>query len=206
MQNSTTMRTITSLSDLDLDKTYTYADYLTWQFEQAVELIRGKIAKMAAPSRKHQRISRELTGTFYTFFKENPCEFYTAPFDVRLYNKTKSAKANKDIYTVVQPDICVICDKSKLDDAGCLGAPDLIVEILSPGNSTKEMKTKKELYAECGVREYWIVDPERETLTRFLLETDGECYGLAQIFTNVETMTAFIFPDMEVKLQDLFEE
>lgn len=78
---------------------------------------------MAAPSRRHQRISRELTGIFYTFFKENPCEFYTAPFDVRLYNKTKSAKADKDIFNVVQPDICVICDASKLDDAGCLGAP-----------------------------------------------------------------------------------
>lgn len=200
------MRVITNLSELDLSKTYTYADYLTWQFEQTVELIRGKIAKMAAPSRKHQRISFTLSGKFYEYFKKNPCEAYTAPFDVRLYNKTKSTKANKDIYTVVQPDICVICDTNKLDDAGCLGAPDLIVEILSPGNSTKEMKTKKELYAESGVREYWIVDPERETLTRFLLQTDGESYGLAQIFTNVETMTAAIFPDMEIRLKDLFEE
>lgn len=200
------MPTITSLSELDLNKTYTYADYLTWQFEQAVELIRGKIAKMAAPSRKHQRISRELTGTFYTFFKENPCEFYAAPFDVRLYNKTKSAKANKDIYTVVQPDICVICDKSKLDDAGCLGAPDLIVEILSPGNSTKEMKIKKELYAESGVQEYWIVDPERETLTRFMLQTEIEPNGLAQIFTNEETVVAEIFPALSISLNELFEE
>jgi Uma2 family endonuclease len=200
------MPTITSLSELDLNKTYTYADYLTWQFEQAVELIKGKIAKMSAPSRRHQKISWRLSGKFYEYFKNNPCEAYTAPFDVRLSNKAKSAKANKDIFTVVQPDICVICDKSKLDDAGCLGAPDLIVEILSPGNSTKEMKIKKELYAESGVQEYWIVDPERETLTRFMLQTEDESYGLAQIFTNVETMTGNIFPDMELNLKALFEE
>ncbi|MCF8247333.1 MAG: Uma2 family endonuclease [Saprospiraceae bacterium] len=200
------MEKITSLSQLDLEKTYTYADYLTWQFEQAVELIKGRIAKVAAPSRRHQRISFKLSGTFYESFKKNPCEAYTAPFDVRLYNKTKSAKANKDIYTVVQPDICVICDTNKLDDAGCLDAPDLIVEILSPGNSTKEMKTKKDLYAEAGVREYWIVDPERETLTRFLLQADGESYDLAQIFTSGESVRGVVFPDLEVELGEVLRE
>jgi Uma2 family endonuclease len=200
------MEKITSLSQLDLDKTYTYADYLTWRFEQAVELIKGRIAKMADPSRRHQRISFMLSGTFYDYFKKNPCEAYTAPFDVRLYNKAKSAKANKDIFTVVQPDICVICDTGKLDDAGCLGAPDLIVEILSPGNSIKEMKIKKDLYAEAGVREYWIVDPERETLTRFLLEADGETYGLAQIFTSGEAVKAVVFEDLVVELEGVFGE
>ncbi|MBI5915560.1 MAG: Uma2 family endonuclease [Bacteroidetes bacterium] len=200
------MEKITSLSQLDLEKTYTYADYLTWQFEQAVELIKGRIAKMAAPSRRHQRVSFVLSGKFYDYFKMNPCEAYAAPFDVRLYNKIKSAKANKDIYTVVQPDICVICETSKLDDAGCLGTPDLIVEILSPGNSTKEMKTKKDLYAESGVREYWIVDPERETLTRFMLQADGESYGLAQIFTNGEAVQADIFPNLVVELGEVFSD
>ena len=156
------MEKIDNLSQLDLNGTYSYADYLTWQFEQAVELIKGKIFPMAAPNRKHQIISREIHGIMYMFFQKAPCEFYAAPFDVRLYDKKKTIKANKDVFTVVQPDLCIICDETKLDDKGCIGAPDLIVEILSPGNSTKEMRTKKDLYAETGVREYWIIDPEHE--------------------------------------------
>lgn len=154
------MEKILSLSQLDLRGLYTYADYLTWQFDQAVELIKGKILPMAEPSRRHQQISRDLNGTLFNFFKKNPCEFYAAPFDVRLFDKRKSVKANKDVYSVVQPDICVICDESKLDTRGCLGAPDLVIEILSPGNSKKEMRLKKLLYEENAVREYWIVDPE----------------------------------------------
>jgi len=148
------MATITSLSQLDPKGTYTYADYLTWKFEQALEVIRGKILPMAAPSRTHQRLSWNLTVTFGNHFKNHRCEAYAAPFDVRLYDRKKSLKADRDIYTVVQPDLCVVCDLTKLDERGCLGAPDLIVEILSPGNSAREMKIKKDLYAECGVREY----------------------------------------------------
>ena len=124
------MEKITSLAQLNLNKTYSYADYLTWQLEEFVELIRGKIFRMAAPNRKHQGISWELSGLFYPVFKGQPCKAYAAPFDVRLYDHEKSTKANKDIFTVVQPDICVICDENKLDDKGCLGSPDLIVEIL----------------------------------------------------------------------------
>ena len=152
------MASITSLSQLDPNGIYSYADYLTWKFEQALEVIKGKIFPMSGPSRIHQKISWQLSGTFFNHFKQHRCEAYAAPFDVRLYDKKKSQKADKDIFTVVQPDLCVICDLTKLDDRGCLGAPDLIVEILSPGNSTREMKIKKELYAESGVKEYWIVD------------------------------------------------
>lgn len=156
------MEKITSLSQLDPNGIYTYADYLTWQFEQAVELIKGKILPMAALSRRHQAISRELNGVFYNYFKKHPCEFFAAPFDVRLFDKVKTAKANKDVYTVIQPDICIICDNAKLDQKGCKGAPDLIVEILSPGNSKKEMRTKKRLYEENLVKEYWIIDFDHE--------------------------------------------
>jgi Uma2 family endonuclease len=147
------MAEITSLSQLDMNGTYSYADYLTWKFEHPVELIKGKILVMAAPNRFHQGISWQLSGIFYNHFKNHPCRAYAAPFDVRLYDKQKSAKANKDILTVVQPDICVICDLKKLDEKDCLGAPDLAVEILSPGNSSKETRLKKGLYEESEIRE-----------------------------------------------------
>ena len=139
------MKKITELSQLDPNGLYTYADYLTWQFEQTVELIKGKLLKMAAPNRKHQKISWQLSGVFYTILKGVQCDAYAAPFDVRLLDKKKSLNANKDVRTVVQPDLCVICDKGKLDEKGCIGAPDLIVEILSASNGKKEMRTKKEL-------------------------------------------------------------
>jgi Uma2 family endonuclease len=197
------MEKIDDLSQLDPNATYTYADYLTWQFEQAVELIKGKILPMAAPSRKHQGISFKLSGLFYNAFEKHDCNVYAAPFDVRLYDKKKSLKANKDVYTVVQPDLCVICDESKLDNKGCIGAPDLIVEILLPGNSAKEMRTKKDLYAETGVREYWIIDPEHENAFQFLLLND-DTYSPATIYINEDILNCSIFPDLKIHLKKVF--
>ncbi len=198
------MDQILSLDQLDLvNGKYSYADYLTWKFEQAVELIKGHILPMAAPSRKHQEISRELNGVFFEHFKTHRCRFYAAPFDVRLYDKKKSAKANKDVFTVVQPDICIVCDLEKLDDKGCLGAPDLVVEILSPGNSSKEMKVKKALYEENGIREYWIFDPERETAFEFHL-TEAGIYSPASIYVSDEVLECAIFPDLRIVLEDVF--
>lgn len=198
------MDKIVSLSQLDLNGTYTYADYLTWQFEQTVEIIKGKILLMAAPSRRHQQISRQLNGLFFKYFEKNPCEFYAAPFDVRLYDKRKSDKANKEVYTVIQPDVCIICDAEKLDDKGCIGAPDLIVEILSPGNSQKEMRTKKLLYEENAVREYWIVDPEHENVFQFLLTEEG-VYSPATIYVYDEQLNCAIFPDLKLDLREVFQ-
>src|SRR6185503_18824286 len=130
------------LSDLDISKTYTYADYLKWTFDERLELIKGKIFKMSpAPGSLHQRISLRLARWIGNYLDGNPCEIFTAPFDVRLPRKSKD---DKDILTVVQPDICVICDVNKVDEKGCLGAPDLVVEILSPGNNKKELKNKYE--------------------------------------------------------------
>jgi len=197
------MAIITDFSQLDLNGTYSYADYLTWKFEETLELIKGKILLMAAPSRRHQDVSWRLTVAVNQLFQKHPCKAYAAPFDVRLYDKKKSLKANTDIFTVVQPDLCVVCDLDKLDDQGCLGAPDFIIEILSPGNSKREMKTKKDLYAENGVREYWVVDYDHEMLTRFRLEGEGH-YGLAEIFVSDEAVTSLIFPDLTVPLEELF--
>ncbi len=199
------MKEIVSLEQLDVvNGIYSYADYLTWKFEQAVELVKGKILPMAAPSRIHQEISRELNGILYEHFKSHPCRFYAAPFDVRLYDKRKSAKANKNVYSVVQPDICIVCDLKKLDDKGCLGAPDLVVEILSPGNSAKEMKTKKLLYEENEILEYWIFDPERETVHQFHLTETG-VYSPASIYVKDETLNCVIFPDFKIPLEEIFK-
>ncbi len=197
------MEKIDNLSQLDLNGTYTYADYLTWHFEQAVELIKGKILPMAAPSRRHQSISFKISGLFYNAFEKHNCNVYAAPFDVRLYDKKKSAKANKDVYTVIQPDLCIICDENKLDDKGCIGAPDLIVEILSPGNSAKEMRTKKDLYAENGVREYWIIDPEHENAFQFFLD-NSNTYSPVTIYINEDVLNCSIFPDMKINLIKVF--
>lgn len=199
------MERIADLSQLDVqDGVYSYADYLTWQFDQAVELVRGKIFPMSAPNRRHQGISRELNGVFYNHFKGDSCSFYAAPFDVRLYDKRKSEKANRDVLTVIQPDICVICDSDKLDDKGCLGAPDLVVEILSPGNSSKEMKLKKLLYEESGVREYWIIDPEHETAFQFHL-IEAVAYSPATIYASDDVLNCVIFPGLTVSLTEVFK-
>lgn len=198
------MTEITSLSQLDLNGKYSYADYLTWKFDETVELIKGKITLMSAPNRRHQGISRELNGLFYIHFKLNPCAFYAAPFDVRLLDKQKSAKANKDVFTVVQPDVCVVCDTSKLDDKGCFGAPDLVVEILSPGNSAKEMRTKKLLYEENGILEYWVIDPEHETVHQFCL-TDSSVYAPPLIYINEDTLISEVFPGLSIPLMEVFK-
>jgi Uma2 family endonuclease len=197
------MKEITSLSQLDMNGTYTYADYLTWQFEQAVELIKGHILPMAAPSRRHQSISWQLTLKVGITFKNQKCRAYAAPFDVRLFDKKKSVKANKDVFTVVQPDICIICDEDKLDDSGCQGAPDLVIEILSPGNSKKEMRIKKSLYEENQIREYWIVDPERETVHQFVLN-EKDLYDPPMIYVSEEIVECAIFPELQVPLDEIF--
>ncbi len=200
------MKYITDINDLDLDGTYSYADYLTWRFEQSVELIKGKIFQMSpAPKVKHQNISFNLSGLLYNYLKGKDCKAFSAPFDVRLLDKKKSSKANQEVYTVVQPDICVICDKDKIDERGAIGAPDLIIEILSPGNSKKEMKTKYALYEEAGVREYWIVFPSEFVLQQFVLN-EREKYELKNSFTEDEVFSAHIFPDLQIDLAEIFEE
>ncbi len=142
--------------NIDLNKKYTYADYLTWLDDKRCELINGFVHLMTpVPKRKHQKISFLLGNKFYNHINKNNCEVYTAPFDVRLPRRNEIT--DKQIHTVVQPDISVICDLAKLDDRGCIGAPDLIVEILSPATAKKDMNDKFFLYQEAGVKEYWIV-------------------------------------------------
>ena len=164
--------TITKLNQLDLKATYSYADYLLWEFKERVELIKGKIFKMSpAPNSYHQDYSLNLTFLLGKYFRNSKCKLYVAPFDVRLINYKKST-TEKEIFSVVQPDLCVICDLNKIDEKGCFGSPDLIVEILSPGNSKKEMDLKFDLYEENGVKEYWIVEPIEKVVFIYVLQNN----------------------------------
>lgn len=188
-------------SDLDLTKTYTYADYLNWTFEDRLELIKGHIFKMSpAPAEFHQRISQKVNNALYNYFKGKPCEVYAAPFDVRLVKKSKH---DKEIITVVQPDICVICDLSKIDEKGCIGAPDIVVEILSPGNNKKELKNKYEVYEEAEVKEYWIIQPNEKTFFRYILNEQGQ-FEPTHLLTMGDEVTSSLLPGFTLNLDEVF--
>ena len=193
---------ITDINELDLNKTYSYADYLTWQFQEKLELIKGKIFKMSpAPSTNHQRISMELAGILYNFFKPHQCNLFAAPFDVRLIDKKKST-LDQEIFTVVQPDLCVICDETKIDERGAIGAPDMVIEILSPGNSNKEMKYNFNLYEEAGVQEYWIVNLADKTLFIYVLK-ENQFIGMHPLIEE-DSIQSKLFPDLDFQLAEIF--
>ena len=194
---------ITNFSELDLNGSYTYADYLLWQFSERLELIKGKIFEMSpAPSSNHQRISMKLIRALDKYFFKTKCELFVAPFDVRLINFKKSSP-NNQIFSVVQPDLCVVCDLSKLDEQGCLGAPNLIVEILSKGNSKKELSIKFDLYEENGVQEYWIVNPTEKNVFIYVLK-DGKYIGSRPYILETEIQSP-TFPELKFEVDKIFE-
>ena len=185
---------ITNINQLDpLYGVYSYADYLLWKFKERVELF-----KMSAPSALNQEISMRLSGELYQFFKGKDCKVFYPPFDVRLL---REAKEDKDIYTVVQPDICVVCDAGKIDKRGCYGAPDLVIEILSLGNSKKEMKYKYALYEQAQVPEYWIIDPDHQNVLVYILK-EGKYQNPMNIIEGV--IPSEKFPTLELSTDDIF--
>jgi len=190
--------------NLDESKRYTYADYLTWLDDKRRELINGFIHLMSAPMRRHGRISVKLSSWINTFIenKKVKCHVYHAPFDVRLPKNNETA--DNKIFDVVQPDICVICDLSKLDEKGCIGAPDLVVEVLSPSTLKYDWNYKFNLYEAAGVREYWIVDPNAKVVNVFLLQSDGK-YDLGTIYACNQKAPVHIFDGLEIDLNELFE-
>lgn len=190
---------ITSINQLDLNKIYSYADYLLWRMEERVELLKGRIFKMSpAPSVKHQKVSGNLHILLHNAYNQSPCNLFYAPFDVRLSRKNQE---NEQVFSVVQPDLCVICDPEKLDEKGCNGSPDLIIEILSPGNSKKEMKHKFELYEESGVKEYWVVNPLDEFVLVNVLQ--GEKYQTLKPVVD-DWVVSPTFPQLKIHTDDIF--
>ena len=147
---------------------YTFADVLTWGENERIEIIDGEAVMMAPPSRIHQKISVSITSQLYNFLEGKKCEVYQAPFGVRLFEK--DGDSPDDVDTMVEPDISVVCDKNKLDKNGCKGEPDLVIEILSPSTVRHDRFVKLGLYQRAGVREYWIVEPETQTVQVYTLE------------------------------------
>ena len=195
---------INNIKKLDLKGSYTYADYLLWNFKERVELIKGKIFKMSpAPSRSHQEISWLLARQLDKVFHKSSCKMYSAPFDVRLINFKESSSDNQ-IITVIQPDLCVVCDTNKLDEKGCIGAPDLIIEIVSPGNSNREMTIKFDLYEENGVKEYWIVNQAEKTILIYVLVED-KYVGIKPI-TEKGKLESPTFPALKFSVKNVFKQ
>ena len=150
---------------------YTFADVLSWDEDERIEIISGKVFMMATPSRIHQKITGELFRQLANFLEGKQCGVYAAPFGVRLFEQDGDSEENVD--TVVEPDISVVCDRSKLDKRGCKGAPDMIVEVLSPSTLRHDRLVKLNLYQQAGVREYWIIDPENRAVQVFLQDGSG---------------------------------
>jgi len=187
----------------DLTGTYSYADYLTWDFEGMVELIHGKIYKMSpAPTSMHQRVGGELHRQIANFLRKKPCKVFIGPFDVRLPKARR--KGNELIDTVVQPDVCVICDENKIDEAGRLGAPDWIIEILSPHTSAKDLREKFDVYEQSEVKEYWVVHPVEATVLVFILNPEGRYESRVKPFVRTDKMTPITIPGLEIDLEEVF--
>jgi len=189
---------------LDLNKRYTYADYLTWLDDKTRELIHGFIKMMSAPRLRHAKVSYRISWYLGAIVKQKKgkCEVFTAPFDVRFPKLGETADDKID--TVVQPDICVVCDLSKLDERGCCGAPDMIVEVLSPSTTKKDVTEKFSLYEESGVKEYWIVYPDAKAVHVFLLQEDGK-YDAGILYEFKGKVPVHIFDDYLIDMNDIFE-
>jgi Uma2 family endonuclease len=179
---------------------WTYSDYKNWELKpgERFELINGGAYAMAAPGTEHQRILTTLLGEFYIFFKGKKCSPFAAPFDVRLFYKDDDSDN-----TVVQPDLVVVCDAEKLAKEGCRGAPDLVIEILSPSNTAMEMQRKLLLYRSAGVPEYWIVNPDQKTVEMFYLK---DLSYSTNFFTAETTIQSTVFSELQIPVELLFAE
>ena len=186
---------------LDANKRYTFANYLTWMDEKRRELIDGFAYLMSGPTRRHQKISGKLFLRFGNYLETKRCEVYSAPFDVRLPKNGETD--NNKIYNVVQPDIVVVCDQSKLDEKGCIGPPDLIVEIVSENTGKRDLKDKFLLYEKSGVTEYWIAFPNEKSIHVFVLDKKNK-YQLKRMFVEGDAVSPSMFPDLSLDIEDIF--
>ncbi|GHV39889.1 hypothetical protein AGMMS49546_12730 [Spirochaetia bacterium] len=177
---------------------YTYADVLEWNEDFRAEIIDGKIYMMSPPVRAHQGILMELAFQLRSFLTGKPCKVYPSPFGVRLFPKEDLSDD-----TLVEPDIVVVCDSSKLDKRGCNGAPDLIIEIISPSNTQHDRIYKFRKYLQAGVREYWIVDPQDKTVQVHILNTGA--YHTT-VYDKGDEAPVSVLPGCIIKLQDVFAE
>jgi Uma2 family endonuclease len=189
---------------LDTKRQYTYADYLQWMDDKRRELIDGFVKMMSpAPSASHARVVINAIRPLNNFIHghHGHCSVFTAPFDVRL--PKNGERENDRIYSVVQPDIVVVCDPAKIDEAGCLGAPDMVVEVLSPSTRKYDLNEKFNLYEASGVKEYWVIAPGDRDVNVFLLQ-DSSKYDEGTLYRGNVTIPVQTLPGLEVDMQELF--
>ncbi|MEQ8223092.1 MAG: Uma2 family endonuclease [Candidatus Eremiobacterota bacterium] len=188
---------------LDINKKYSYADYLTWSDDERWELIDGVPYNMSpAPAINHQRISVELVRQIANYLIDKTCEVFDAPVDVR-FPRGKN-KNDKEIFDVVQPDIIVVCDKDKIeDDRSCLGAPDIVTEILSPSSASRDVIKKRRLYEKNKVKQYWIVDPQEKEIYIYTLQDNGK-YGDPGEYTISDKIKVHGFEGLEIDVNLVF--
>ena len=189
--------------NLDMNKRYTYADYLTWMDDVRRELYDGLIVELSTPWRKHAQVSSHLTGILGNYLAGKKPHIYHAPFDVRMF-KDANKTSDDQIYTVVQPDLSIITDLSKLDDRGCLGAPEFIIEIATKETSKRDIKDKFNIYQEHGVLEYWIVSPNDENVTVFILDKNGKFQFVGMYAENDKIPVNIFNGDLLVDLTEVF--
>jgi len=191
--------------ELDESKHYSYADYLTWFDDRRRQVINGIARLMFAPTTGHAQISSKILVKMAIHIEKQKgkCQVISAPFDVRLPQNGETA--NDKINTVVQPDICVVCDLSKLDRRGCLGAPDLIVEIQSPSTARNDLTEKFSVYESAGVREYWIVFPKEKAITVFLLQENGK-YDKGTTYEFEGVVQSSVLHGLDMDIEELFKD
>ena len=187
---------------LPQEKCYTFADIQAWDEDERIELVYGRLVMMATPLRIHQKVSGELFSQLHEYLKGKKCEVYHPPFAVRPFEEDGDFPEKVD--TMVEPDISVICDPDKLDAFGCKGAPDLIIEILSPSTQRHDRVTKFNLYQRAGVREYWIVDPANPSVQSFILENGG--YKANDFKIAGEQIKVNVLEDCILDLSQVFPE
>ncbi|HVJ48890.1 Uma2 family endonuclease [Desulfitobacterium sp.] len=182
------------------DKKYTYADYLTWPENERWEIIDGTAYMQSAPTWQHQSISRELLLQFGEYLRNRPCQVFAAPFDLRL---PESEEKDEDVTSVLQPDITIVCDSSKLKGTGYYGTPDLIIEIISPSTGKMDRLYKFNKYEKAGVKEYWIVEPENKLVSVFI-QQENQRYGRPDVYSEEDKIKVSIFPDLVIDLKPVF--
>ncbi|SHH33346.1 Uma2 family endonuclease [Desulfosporosinus lacus] len=183
------------------EKPYTYADYLTYPEGERWEIMNGAPYMQAAPAPIHQAILMELAKQIAVYLTGKPCRIYPAPFCVRLPQGYE--KNDIEVKNVVEPDISIICDKSKIDDKGCNGAPDMVIEIISPASIKTDRVIKFNLYEKAGVQEYWIVEPEQRMVSVFQLQKNGR-FSRPEMYTDEDSIRVSLFADLEIDMGAVF--
>ena len=189
---------------LPAEKTrYTFADVLSWDEDERIEIIDGEAVMMAPPVRIHQEISGELFRQLANFLEGKQCRVYPAPFGVRLF--ARDGDGPEDVDTLVEPDISVVCDRSKLDQHGCKGAPEMVIEILSPSTLRHDRLVKLNLYDQAGVLEYWIVDPQNRAVQVFRRD-GGAALRICEEYGHTQVAKVSVLDGCFLELSKVFPE